>query len=111
MTLQTIDSQSKNINLITSNNQWCVYILECQDNSFYTGITNNLEKRMDSHKSGKGSKYVKIKGFKRLLHIIKAVDKIATAKLEYKIKKLEKNEKITFFMKHPMLDFSISKQK
>ncbi len=90
--------------------QWYVYLLECQDDSIYTGITNDVEKRMEVHKSGKGSKYVRQKRFKRLLHTIKAVDKIDAAKMEYQIKQLQRNDKITFFMKHPMLDFSVTKK-
>lgn len=35
-----------------------VYILKCSDNTLYTGITNNIEKRLATHKSGKGAKYV-----------------------------------------------------
>ncbi len=89
--------------------QWFVYILECQDSSLYTGITNDIEKRMKVHQSGKGSKYVAQKRFKRLLHTIKAIDKIDAAKMEYKIKQLQREDKITFFMKHPMLDFSVTK--
>ena len=89
--------------------QWYVYLLECQDDSIYTGITNNVDKRMETHKSGKGSKYVRQKRFKRLLHTIKTVDKVDAAKMEYQIKQLERNNKITFFMKHPMLDFSVTK--
>ena len=34
---------------------WYIYILECLDGSYYTGVTNNLEKRMKTHQSGKGS--------------------------------------------------------
>ena len=33
-------------------NQLCVYILECSDNSYYTGVTNNIERRMLEHQSG-----------------------------------------------------------
>ena len=77
---------------------WYVYILECKDESLYTGITNDLDKRMAAHKSGKGSKYVKWKGFGRLLHSIEVKDRGEAAKLEYEIKKLERNEKITFFV-------------
>ncbi len=36
-----------------------LYILLCSDNSLYTGITNNLENRFETHKSMKGSKYVR----------------------------------------------------
>ena len=86
-------------------NPWFVYILECYDESLYTGITNNLEKRMIAHKNGKGSKYVRSKRFKQILHAISVMNKSNAAKLEYSIKQLERNEKITFFMKHPNLLF------
>jgi len=79
---------------------WYVYILECRDDSLYTGITNNLEKRMQTHKKGTGSKYVRRKGFQRILHVIVAVDKVEAAQLEYRIKQLPRNDKITFFMQH-----------
>ena len=38
---------------------WVVYILRCSDGSYYTGITNNLTKRVATHNRGKGSKYVR----------------------------------------------------
>lgn len=41
---------------------WIVYILECTDGSLYTGITNNLERRMKAHASGRGAKYTKRRG-------------------------------------------------
>ncbi len=41
---------------------WIVYILECADGSLYTGITNDLERRMQAHVSGKGAKYTKRRG-------------------------------------------------
>ena len=44
--------------------KWYVYILECQDGSFYTGVTNDVDARMKAHAEGKGSKYVYRKGFK-----------------------------------------------
>lgn len=86
-------------------NSWFVYILECQDDSLYTGITNNLEKRMAAHAKGTGSKYVRWKGFKKILHAISVVDKSEAAKIEYAVKQLERNDKITFFMKHDDLVF------
>lgn len=89
--------------------EWKVYLLECKDNSVYTGITNNVEKRMKAHKTGKGSKYVKSKRFKKLLYTINADNKIDAAKTEWKIKKLTRNNKIDYFLKHPKLDFSIIK--
>jgi putative endonuclease len=38
---------------------WFVYILECSDGSFYTGITNNLERRQQQHNDGTGSRYTR----------------------------------------------------
>jgi putative endonuclease len=84
---------------------WFVYIIECKDDSLYTGITNDIEKRMKVHKSGKGSKYVRSHGFGRVLHAIRINDKGEALTLEYSIKQLERNDKITFFMKHVNLVF------
>lgn len=38
---------------------WYTYILKCANDSFYTGITNDLQKRLDAHNSGKGAKYTR----------------------------------------------------
>ena len=96
---------------MTMKKSWFVYLLECKDSSIYTGITNDIEKRMQVHKSGKGSKYVASKKFKQLLYVIKAIDKVDAAKMEYHIKQLQRNDKITFFIHHPLLHYSILGQK
>lgn len=49
--------------------KWYVYIIECRDHTYYTGCTWNVELRMDQHISGKGSKYTKRHGFKKLVYI------------------------------------------
>ena len=76
---------------------WQVYLIECSDSSFYTGITNNLEKRMNAHKTGKGSKYVKAKGFKQILATKNCSSKSEASKEEYAIKQLPKAEKLSYF--------------
>lgn len=76
--------------------KYFVYILECQDGSFYTGIAKDLEKRMQEHKTGKGSKYVRLKGFKELLKFSECRDKSEALKLEYRIKKMPKFDKLKF---------------
>jgi len=38
---------------------WMVYILECADNSLYTGITNDLQRRLAAHENGTGAKYTR----------------------------------------------------
>tara|TARA_Y100000034_G_scaffold72180_1_gene87038 strand:+ start:569 stop:835 length:267 start_codon:yes stop_codon:yes gene_type:complete len=77
--------------------QWKVYILECQDGSFYTGVTNDINPRMEIHTKGKGSKYVSKKGFKRLLRFKNCKDKSEACKCEFEIKKLPRNKKLDWF--------------
>jgi len=77
--------------------KWCVYILECRDKSYYTGITNNLSKRMEAHKAGKGSKYVLSKGFGQLLCSKNYANKSEALKAEYQLKQLSRREKLNFF--------------
>ena len=48
--------------------KWYVYISECKDNSYYTGITWKICSRMEQHESGFGSRYTKKHGFKKLLY-------------------------------------------
>ena len=42
--------------------QWILYILECKDGSLYTGITDDLQRRLTAHRSGKGAKYTRGRG-------------------------------------------------
>ncbi len=76
---------------------WSVYLVLCLDGSVYTGVTNDLEKRMSAHKSGKGSKYIRAKGFSKLLAVKKCSDKISAMKEEYRVKQLTKENKIKYF--------------
>lgn len=41
---------------------WHLYILRCRDGSLYTGITTDVEKRLEAHRSGKGAKYTRGRG-------------------------------------------------
>ena len=44
--------------VVINQKNWVCYIVECNDKTLYTGITNNVEKRIATHNTGKGSKYV-----------------------------------------------------
>jgi putative endonuclease len=74
--------------------KWCVYMLECSDSTIYTGITNDLENRIKVHNSGKGAKYVKTRLPVRLLWSIESENRSQASKLEIKIKKLTRNQKL-----------------
>jgi predicted GIY-YIG superfamily endonuclease len=76
--------------------KWHIYILKCADDTLYTGITNNLEKRISQHNEGKGAKYTRGRGPVVLVKSFTRLTKSEALKLEYKIKKLSKEEKLNF---------------
>lgn len=80
--------------------EWYVYILKCKDNSYYTGITKNIKKRIESHKSGKGSKYTKNRGPFQLVYKEKCTNHSTALKRENSIKKLKRIQKIILIKKN-----------
>ena len=73
---------------------WFVYILECSDGSLYTGITNDLDKRIVKHNAGKGARYTRGRGPVKLFAVFNFETKSLALKEEYRIKQLSKQEKI-----------------
>ena len=73
--------------------EWIVYILKCSDESFYTGITNNLTKRLEMHISGNGSKYLRGRLPIKLIYKEILPNRSLASKREIEIKKLNKKEK------------------
>lgn len=72
---------------------WTLYILKCNDGSLYTGITNNLEKRVSDHEAGNGAKYTRGRGPFKIVYQEKFDDRSNASKREFAIKKLSKSEK------------------
>ena len=70
------------------------YMLRCTDGSIYTGMTNNLEKRIDEHLSKKGAKYTKTRRPVELVYYEKFETKEEAMKREYAIKQLTRAEKL-----------------
>jgi putative endonuclease len=79
-------------------NEWIVYIIQCSDEkkSLYTGITNNLAKRLAAHNNGTGAKFTRGRGPVFLIKFFEVGDKSAALKLERKIKSLTKKQKLLF---------------
>lgn len=69
------------------------YILRCSDGTYYTGWTNDLEKRLAAHNSKKGAKYTKARLPVELVYYEKFEDKSDAQKREYAIKKLTRAQK------------------
>jgi putative endonuclease len=73
--------------------RWLVYLLRCSDGSLYTGITNDLPKRLKAHAAGKASKYTRSRLPVRLAYSEPQKSKSAALKREAAIKKLRRGEK------------------
>jgi putative endonuclease len=72
-----------------------VYILECSDNTLYTGISTDIDRRLDEHNnSDKGAKYTKIRRPVKLVYAEEQDDRSSASKREYAIKKLKRKEKL-----------------
>ena len=70
---------------------WYVYILRCGDGTLYTGITDDVERRLAAHRSGKGAKYTRGRG------PLELEDKSTALKREAQIKKLSRSQKLALF--------------
>jgi len=68
-------------------------MLRCNDNSIYTGMTNDLEKRIREHMSKNGAKYTKSHNVIKLEKAWRSKEKPLACKLEYQIKTLTKTQK------------------
>ena len=75
-----------------------MYVLICNDNSFYCGITTNLERRLKQHNGviKGGAKYTRSKRPCRFVYIKKALDRSNALKVEYKFKQLNRKNKIKY---------------
>jgi len=73
--------------------KWTLYILKCKDDSYYTGITNDLKKRLSDHENGSGAKYTRGRGPFEVIYSEKHDDRSAASKREFFIKKLSRSEK------------------
>lgn len=69
------------------------YMIRCTDNSIYTGITNDVEKRFKKHINGDGAKYTKSHKVEKIVALWRSKDKSLASKLEYNIKQLTKKQK------------------
>lgn len=74
-------------------NIWKLYILRCGDGSLYTGITTDVEKRLQVHRSGKGAKYTRGRGPLELVYTEICGDHSAALRRELEIKALPREEK------------------
>ena len=73
---------------------WTVYMLECADGTLYTGITDDLERRLRAHNEGRGAKYTRGRGPLKLRYLESVPDKSTALKREHALKQLRRSEKM-----------------
>jgi predicted GIY-YIG superfamily endonuclease len=78
---------------------WNVYLLRCRDGSLYTGITNDLPKRLKAHAAGKASRYTRSRLPVRLVYQEPQASKSSALKREAAIKKLPRPQKLKLLAK------------
>lgn len=74
--------------------QWGVYILRCRDDTLYTGITDDLARRVALHNAGKGAKYTRGRAPLTAVYWEPCEDLSSAGKREYAIKQLPRTEKL-----------------
>lgn len=78
---------------------WHIYIVECSDQTYYTGITNDLERRLAQHNSGKGARYTRTRRPIILRYYETVQSRSAALMREIEIKKLQKPKKLELISK------------
>ena len=73
---------------------WYVYILECKNKQLYTGVTDNVERRITEHREGKGGRFTRIFGVNKLVYKKGFPTKQDALKRESQIKCWSRNKKL-----------------
>lgn len=80
---------------------WYVYMVMCSDNSLYTGVTNDLEKRVATHNAGMGARYTKFRLPVQLVWSAPCPNRSSAQSLEANIKALRRQDKIKLVTEKP----------
>ena len=72
---------------------WYLYILRCKDDTLYTGITTDVEKRLEAHRTGKGAKYTRGRAPLELVYRESCGSQSDALKREHQVKMLTREEK------------------
>jgi len=79
---------------VSEPSHWIVYILECADQTLYTGITNDLDHRITEHENGRGAKYTRGRAPFKLLYTETHSSRSQALKREAEIKSFDRAAKL-----------------
>ena len=75
---------------------WVLYVLKCRDNTLYTGITNDVSRRVYQHNNGTASRYTRSRLPVKLIFSEPCRNRSQALKKEYGMKQLSRKEKIEY---------------
>ena len=73
---------------------WCVYIILCSDDSLYTGISTDVQRRFSQHKNKKGARYFYARQPLKIVFTELGHDRSSASRREYEIKSYNRTQKI-----------------
>jgi putative endonuclease len=72
---------------------WYLYLIRCGDGTLYTGISNDVARRLAEHRSGKGARYLRGRGPLALVRMIRVGDRSSATRIEARVKKFSRTKK------------------
>ena len=79
---------------MADNLKWVLYILECCDGTLYTGISNDVDRRLSEHQNGRGAKYTRGRRPVKLVYFEEHGDRSDASKREAEIKRMSRAAKL-----------------
>jgi len=83
----------RNSNMTNSHKTWHLYLVRCADDTIYTGISIDVEARIEKHNSGRGAKYTQARLPVRLIYSESQPDRVSAMKREIAVKKWGRKRK------------------
>jgi len=87
--------------MLKKSSPWFAYIIRCADDTLYTGVSNDLDKRLEQHNLGNGAKYTRGRLPVSLVYSEKCADRSTALKRECEIKKLTRSQKADLIASPP----------
>jgi putative endonuclease len=72
---------------------WHLYLVRCGDGTLYTGISTDVSRRLAEHRSGRGARYLRGRGPLLLARKIRVGDKSTAFRVEWRVKRLPREDK------------------
>jgi putative endonuclease len=96
-TIKYVKPETKTTSQTRSPFAWVLYLLECENGSYYAGITTDLERRFAEHVFGFGARYTRANPPRRVIAVKAFPDRASASRAEAALKKLPRSRKVAFF--------------